>query len=148
MAHLKVETWISPGTDSWGVTNDEAVFSAAHVPIVYEAPATVPTVYEAPLPVPMPKEQHRVETLSWSPGDDEVTWSAPSLVSTTAAPFTMSRPEAACLMVLSLYFLLVLLHVVLPATTVYGYVIDRATQLPFSYRLNGLRCQIATVLLW
>jgi len=148
MAHLKIETWISPGTDSWGVTKDEAVSSAAHVPIVYEAPVTVPVVYKAPLPVPMPKEHHRVETISWSPGDDEVTWSALSLANTTAAPFTMSRPEAACLLVLSLHFVLVLLHVVLPATTVYGYVIDRATQLPFSYRLNGLRCQIVTVLLW
>jgi hypothetical protein len=148
MAHLKVETWLTPGTESWGTANDEAVFSAGHVPIVYEAPITVPVVYEVPLPIPMPKEHHRVETLSWSPGDEEVTWSASSLTGTTAAPFTMSRPEAACLLVLCLHFMLVLLHVVLPATSVYGYVIDRATQLPFSYRLNGLRCQIATVLLW
>lgn len=46
------------------------------------------------------------------------------------------------------YALITLLHLVLPARTVDGYVVNPATQRPFSYRLNGLAVYAITIALW
>jgi hypothetical protein len=49
---------------------------------------------------------------------------------------------------LIVYALITLLHLVLPARSVDGYVIDTATGRPYRYRLNGLLVLVATVALW
>ena len=49
---------------------------------------------------------------------------------------------------LGVYLLITLLHLVLPARTVDGYVIDPTTQKPFRYRLNGLLVYVVTIGLW
>jgi hypothetical protein len=46
------------------------------------------------------------------------------------------------------YALITLLHLVLPARTVDGYVVDPATGRPFRYRLNGLSVFAVTIALW
>ena len=46
------------------------------------------------------------------------------------------------------YALIALLHLVLPARSVDGYVIDPATQRPYRYRLNGLAVYAIMVALW
>ena len=49
---------------------------------------------------------------------------------------------------LGVYALVTLLHLVLPARHVDGYVIDPSTQRPFRYRLNGLLVYALTLGLW
>ncbi len=49
---------------------------------------------------------------------------------------------------LGVYAVITLLHLVLPARTVDGYVIDPATRKPYRYRLNGLLVYVATIALW
>jgi delta14-sterol reductase len=46
------------------------------------------------------------------------------------------------------YGLITLLHLILPARTVDGYVVNPATARPFSYRLNGLAVFAVTIALW
>ncbi len=46
------------------------------------------------------------------------------------------------------YGVITLLHLVLPARTVDGYVTDPATQKPYRYRLNGMIVYVTTVALW
>ena len=46
------------------------------------------------------------------------------------------------------YAVILLLHLVLPARTVDGYIIDPVTQKPHRYRLNGLFVYAVTVALW
>jgi len=46
------------------------------------------------------------------------------------------------------YAIITLLHLVIPARWVDGYVIDPRTQKPFRYRLNGLRVYLTTIALW
>lgn len=48
----------------------------------------------------------------------------------------------------AIYAVLLLLHLVLPARRVEGYVRDEATGRPLHYRLNGLRVLLAAVALW
>jgi protein-S-isoprenylcysteine O-methyltransferase Ste14 len=49
---------------------------------------------------------------------------------------------------LCVYAVITLLHLVLPARVVDGYVIDPATRKPFRYRLNGIAVYLVTVALW
>lgn len=49
---------------------------------------------------------------------------------------------------LAIYALITLLHVMLPARSVDGYVRDAATGAPLRYRLNGLRVYVLTVASW
>jgi delta14-sterol reductase len=49
---------------------------------------------------------------------------------------------------LGVYALVTLLHLIVPARTVDGYVIDPATQRPYRYRLNGLIVYWVTIGLW
>ena len=49
---------------------------------------------------------------------------------------------------LVVYAVITLLHLVIPARWVDGYVIDPRTQKPFRYRLNGLRVYLATIASW
>ncbi len=46
------------------------------------------------------------------------------------------------------YAIVTILHIIIPARTVDGYVIDPATQQPFRYRLNGLIVYWLTIGLW
>lgn len=46
------------------------------------------------------------------------------------------------------YGLITLLHLVVPAQAVDGYVVDSATQRPYRYRLNGLAVFVLTIALW
>lgn len=49
---------------------------------------------------------------------------------------------------LGVYAVITLLHLILPARHVDGYVIDPLTQKPYRYRLNGLPVFVCTVALW
>jgi delta14-sterol reductase len=49
---------------------------------------------------------------------------------------------------LVVYAVVTLLHLVIPARRVDGYVIDPSTQKPYRYRLNGLVVYLATVAIW
>lgn len=54
----------------------------------------------------------------------------------------------AAAVLVSIYALILALHLVMPARRVDGYVVDPATGRPLRYRLNGLRVMIASVLLY
>jgi hypothetical protein len=47
-----------------------------------------------------------------------------------------------------IYGLILILHLLLPARTIAGYVRDARTAAPLSYRLNGLPVVATTALLW
>jgi len=59
-----------------------------------------------------------------------------------------SRRVHAAAVLLSIYALIFVLHLVLPARWVDGYVVDPPSGRPLRYRLNGLRVMVASLLLY